>query len=65
MHKKTSAKKNRGGYSNTLADYFTQEQLTKLNGKKKSTKEKKKEALDAIENYAKFVDDKGLKEKLR
>jgi hypothetical protein len=42
MHTKTSAKKNRGGYSNTLADYFTQEQLTKLNGKKKSTKEKPK-----------------------
>ena len=42
MHKKTSAKKNRGGYSHTLADYFTKEQISKLNGKKKRTKEKPK-----------------------
>jgi hypothetical protein len=43
MHIKSSAKKNRGGYShNKLAEFFTKEQISKLNGKKKSTKEKPK-----------------------
>ena len=42
MHKKSPAKKVRRGYSHTLADYFTEEQLKKLNGKEKSTSKKGK-----------------------
>ena len=42
MHKKDDTKKNRKRFSHTLADYFTKEQIYKLNGNNKSTKENPK-----------------------